>query len=184
MTALSLGPSRRRVAQLLALLIAVPLTIGLVGHLQSDVAAAARSLSPLALQPSTANGAQALSLFVHNLRVVALPLFSAAALSGLRCHLGVRDTLRGLLDAVLCLSLLGNVTLLALSLAGYGLSRLAPWLPHLPVEFAALAIALDVYLTARRPGALSTRLLLVAAVACVVALALAAVIETYATPGA
>jgi ABC-type glycerol-3-phosphate transport system permease component len=184
MSALSLGPSRRRVVQLLALLIAAPLTIGLLGHLQPSVAAVARSLSPLALQPSTGSGAQALSIFAHNLRVVALPLLGAAALAGLRCRPRVRDTLRGLLDAVICLSLVGNVTLLTLSLAGYGLARLAPWLPHLPVEFAALAIALDVYLTARGGGALSTRLLLVAAGACVVALALAAVIETYATPGA
>jgi hypothetical protein len=184
MSALPFAASPIRAVQLLVLLIAVPLTIGLVGHLQPDVAAAARSLSPLALQPSTGNGAQALSIFVHNLRVVALPLLGAAALAGLRFHPGIRDTLRALLDAVLCLSLVGNVTLLALSLAGYGLARLAPWLPHLPVEFAALAIALDVYLRARRPGSLSSRLLLVAAVACGVALALAAVIETYATPGA
>lgn len=184
MSALPLAPLRTRPAQLLVLLIAVPLTLGVLGHLQPDIAAAARSLSPLALQPSSGSGAHALAIFTHNLRVVALPLLGAAALAGLRCHPQPRDTLRGLLDAVLCLSLVANATLLALSLAGYGLQRLAPWLPHLPVEFAALAIALDVYLTARRPGALSTRALPVAAAVCTVALALAAVLETYATPGA
>ncbi|HMJ35203.1 MAG TPA: hypothetical protein VK501_14930 [Baekduia sp.] len=184
MSALPLAAWRIRAVQLLVLLMAAPLGLGVLGHLQPDVAAAARSLSPLALQPSTGSGTQALSIFAHNLRVVALPLLGAAALAGLRFHPGIRDPLRAVLDAVICLSLVGNVTLLALSLAGYGLGRLAPWLPHLPVEFAALAIALDVYLTARGPGALSGRLLLVAAAVCVVALALAAVIETYATPGA
>jgi ABC-type glycerol-3-phosphate transport system permease component len=184
MSAVPLPSCCARAVRLLALLITAPLIVGVLGHLLPHVATTARSLSPLPLHPSRGSPAQAFSIFTQNLRVVALPLLGAAALTGLSRHRQSRNMLRALLDAVLSLSLVANLTLLALSLAGYGLERLAPWLPHLPVEFAALAIALDIYLTARRPGALSTRALLGAAALCTAALALAAVIETYATPSA
>jgi hypothetical protein len=52
---------------------------------------------------------------------------------------------RALLDAFLGFSVAANAVILALSLGGYGLGRLAPWRPHLPVEFAAMALALATY---------------------------------------
>ena len=85
-----------------------------------------------------------------------------------------------LLDALVALGLAVNAGLVGLALGAYG-SALLPWLPHVPLEWAALAIGLAAYLRARR---LAPRVRDVASAGAlaVVPLVLAAAIEAWATP--
>jgi hypothetical protein len=121
------------------------------------------------------------ALWLHNLSAVTLPLLGAAALSALGCSAGTWRTVRALLDALLAVGGAGNLLILAVSVAGYGPLRLARWLPHLPFEFAALAIGATAYLVARRVPLRPVELT-AAAAAAVVLLGVAALLETYGVP--
>jgi hypothetical protein len=88
---------------------------------------------------------------------------------------------RALLDAFLAFSLAANLVLLATSIAGYGVARLARWIPHLPCEFAAPALTGAAYLLARRAPLPARQLLLTAALALVL-FEIAATLEAYAVP--
>jgi hypothetical protein len=154
-------------ARLLAVLLLPPLALGLLLGLQGDVGAWARHLLPLSFHPRTPTTHRALALYTHNLRVIATPLLGALLLSGLRSRGKNLRGPRALLDAFLGFSALSNAALLTISLTGYGLGRMASWLPHLPFEFGAVAVALTTYLGARR-RALPASQLLGAAAICVV----------------
>jgi hypothetical protein len=173
----------RTSARLLALLLFGPLAAGLLIGLSPALDADARRLVPLALTPGHPTLSQAAAILAANLRVVALPLLGAVALNASRAKPGRAIDVRALLDAFLGFGAVANALLLALSLGGYGLGRLVPWLLHLPVEFAALALALATYLAARRQP-LSAAHLAAGAGLSGALLALAAVLETYGTPHA
>lgn len=87
---------------------------------------------------------------------------------------------RRLLDVVAAAVVLGNAAFVGMALGAYG-DRALPWLVHLPLEWAALATALAVYLAARRrPIGLDPILLVGAGLAGLVVAA--AFTESYLTP--
>ena len=120
-------------------------------------------------RPSTGGVA---GIALANLRVLGFLLLASLATAQRR--------LVPLLDALVALGLVVNVGLVGLALGAYG-SALLPWLPHVPLEWAVLAIGLAAYLRARR---LAPRVRDVASAGAlaVVPLVLAAAIEAWATP--
>jgi hypothetical protein len=184
MNALPLPPGALRTStQLWALLLFGPLAAGLLIGLAPALAAAGRRLVPLALAPGHPTLSQAAVILAANLRAVALPLLGAVALNAVRARRPRAIDVRALLDVLLGLSVAANALLLALSLGGYGVGRLAPWLPHVPIEFAAMAVALATYLAARRRPVSAAQLAVGAGLSGAL-LAVAAVLETYGTPHA
>ena len=81
-------------------------------------------------------------------------------------------------DAALALGVLVNTALVGAALGAYGARMAVAMLPHGPVELAAYALALALYLHARR-HALSVRRVAATAAACLSLLAVGAVLETF-----
>jgi hypothetical protein len=113
-----------------------------------------------------------LEIWTTNLR--ALVLIGCAAL------VARRPALRSITDGLLAAAVGANAALVGAALGAYGPS-LSPWLAHVPLEWAGLAIALGAYARARHlrmdGRELARRLGLAALV-----LAAAAALETWATP--
>src|SRR5262249_42884805 len=154
---------------------------GLLLGLWPQAGAWARHQVPLGFAAPPARIADALAIYLHNARVLATPLLGAALLSWLGFRGRSLQPARALLDVFLACSVAANLALLTLSVAGYGPRRMALWLPHLPCEFAAIAVAISTYLIARRRP-LHCAHLAAALTACAVLLVAAALLETYALP--
>jgi hypothetical protein len=171
----------RSVAALLVLLVAVPLVTGAGLRLIPGMADDARTLVSLALLPSRGTPAQAIALFFTNITAAGAPLAGAALLTALS-HRGKSIVFpRALLDAIFGLGAASNAALLTVAITGYGLPRLATWLPHVPLEFGALALSLSLYRQARARETCLPQLALAAGCVLVV-VAAAAAVETWATP--
>ena len=91
-----------------------------------------------------------------------------------------RRTLQTLGEAVLCGLAAANTVLVGAALGAYGSRMVRAILPHGPVELAAFALALALYLQGRR-RALPVRYLVTTGTISVMLLAGAAVLETYVT---
>jgi hypothetical protein len=166
---------------LVLLILVAPLATGSGLHLLPAASSAARSVLPLALIPHAGTPAQAVGLFYANARVTVAPVVGAALLVALSRSGGSIVVPRALLDAYFAVSTFSNAATLTVALAGYGPLRLLTWLPHVPFEFAGFALALSTYRTARTRSVTTERLLVTAA--CILlAVAAAAVIETWLTP--
>jgi hypothetical protein len=134
--------------------------------------AALRGALGFRLGPETASLATAISLLTANAKPAGLLLLGALA---------ARDRLiRPIFDVLLAALLATNMALIGAALGAYG-PRLVPWLVHLPVELAALAIPAGTYLHARR-ARLRPCVLLATAALTGAALLIAALVETYLTP--
>jgi len=114
----------------------------------------------------------ALALWMANLRVAGFVLLATLAARARR--------LVTALDLLVAACLTVNLGLVGLALGAYG-PRLLPWLAHVPLEWAALAVVLTAYRHARRasPGLLQ---LARAGATAAALLALAAAVEAWATP--
>jgi hypothetical protein len=136
----------------------------------------ARDELRLALAPASAPAAtRMLSVALTNAFAAGWPLL-LALLDG--PHRAIRAVHRALIAGWLAV----NVIPVGAAIGAYG-TRILPYLPHLPLEWTAIALALAGYLHARRrqaPG----RALLAPALGLAVVLIAAAAIETYATPHA
>lgn len=117
----------------------------------------------------------AVLIAANNLREAAIPF-----LCSLPRLQGRRPRMVG--DAVVGGCLAGNTVLAGSALAAYGPGLIA-YLPHWPLEWAALALALTAWRRARL-GQREPLELVLLAVACGVLLCAAALIETYTVPGA
>jgi len=136
------------------------------------------SSAPAGIPHATLTGTpdEALSIFVHNMRVLAAPLILAAA------RWGTGRTTRAIGDAVVAATLLANPLLVGAALGRHG-TELVPYLPHLPLEWAALSVATGAWLAARRLRLAAHTLVAYAAIATTLAI-VAAVLETVAIPHA
>jgi hypothetical protein len=147
------------------------------------LAALASSLVP-ELGPPTAphptlhaNAREAVAIAVTNARTLAVPLLLCAG----RWHTG-RLT-RHVADIVVFALVSANAAMIGLALGRYP-TRLPAYLPHLPLEDAALAIAAGAWLARRVPpraGTPAPSLASTTALTLVVMIA-AAIVETYAVP--
>jgi hypothetical protein len=147
------------------------------------LAALAASLVP-ELGPATAphptlhgSPGEAIAIAVTNAQTLAAPLLLSAG----RWHTGrVTRHVGDLLVAALVVS---NAAMIGLALGRYP-TRLPAYLPHLPLEDAALAIAAGAWLARRlppRPGSSAPSVSRTAALTLLVTIA-AALVETYAVP--
>jgi hypothetical protein len=120
------------------------------------------------------NFSDALAILANNLRVVAVP-FGVALL-------GLARTRTGRTIGELTVIAVASVNAVPVGLAlGRWQGRLVPYVPQLPLEWAALATSLTAWLQART-GTLTGRQISLLAASTVFALAAAAAVETWCTP--
>ena len=136
------------------------------------------ALAPAGAPHPTLHGTagEAISILSHNLRILAAPLILAAA----RWAAGPITRLLG--DAIVAAILIVNPLLVGAAIGEHGPGLLA-YLPHLPLEWAALSTAAGAWLAARSSRRAAPSLVAYAAAATTLA-AIAAVIETLAIPHA
>lgn len=167
---------RRTAVALAAAMTAAALAVAVVVHLALAVEVRQRLDFGFAGVPATPDAA--LSIFAANTRLLAV-VFAATALTQVQCNERAAALLRGVTDSVLALEVALNTIVVGAALGAYGTRMLAAVLPHGPIELAAFALALALYVRARR-ARLSRRHIAAVATACVSGLALAAALETFA----
>jgi hypothetical protein len=159
----------RTLAAATGLVVALTLLGVLLGVLAPGLAGRGRPCPVLAGTFGTAAG-----IFANNLWLLAVPFalclldYSADRFSR---HIG---------DLIVFVLVADNALRVGIEL-GRWRAQLIPYLPQLPLEWAALTIAASVWLTART-GPMTRRRLAVRATATVLLLATAAAVETWATP--
>jgi hypothetical protein len=130
----------------------------------------------LDLQPSApTTHALLVSRFFGNVRIASLPLLLMFV------GAGRRPGPRAIGDAVVTGTLSLNALLVGAALGVHG-SRLLPFLPHLPFEWAAFGCSAVPWLLGRSGSATRPVDVAAASVTVVLLLAAAAVVETYLTP--
>jgi hypothetical protein len=161
------------------LFVAVPVRIGW--------AAEARALLDFPFAGVPARATTAVSIFVNNAAVLGT-IFAASAIVQSRWILradparaSAAVVVLAAVDTVLALEVAVNVLLVGAALGAYGARMAVAVLPHGPVELAAFARGLALYLNARH-APLAARDAVRVAAGCLAALALAAMLETFAAP--
>lgn len=163
----------RGVLRTYALVWGITLATAAIVAVVPGAAAATRDALQLRLEPTAGDWRAALGYFTTNARVIAVIILAASARSQ-------SGPLGWLLDALVAVVMVGNTSLVGAALGTYG-SRAVPWLVHLPAEWAALAIAAHGF-RHRRASLCSARAGFQQLAAAVLALAAAAVLESFATP--
>jgi hypothetical protein len=138
------------------------------------LAAGARDALDFAFSPTPRSARDVLHIATANARVLAVPLFAAL--------IPARRLGRTLVDTVALAALIPSALTIGIALGAYG-PRLLPWLPHLPIELAAMATAGGAYLRARS-GTGTLGHVLLAGFAGLILVAAGAWTEVFLTPGA
>jgi Stage II sporulation protein M len=172
-------PARLRLRPLAYTLAVLTASTGLGVALELADHRLGASVSP---HPTLRPTAQAIaSIFETNLRVLAAPFL----LIVFRFHTTRAARLTG--DLVIAAILAANALHVGLAI-GRWQTRLLPYLPHLPLEYTAAALATRAWLSARRRGAHGqpgdARATILSAAGAVVLLLAAAVVEVLLTPHA
>lgn len=115
---------------------------------------------------------EAAEIFVNNARLLAAVLVACLVVRSAR-------PLVGLCDVVLLVAAAFHVAFVGAALGAYGQRTLAAMLPHGPLELGAFALALALYLAARREPVSGWRVACIALVS-LAGLALAALLEVFA----
>jgi hypothetical protein len=121
-------------------------------------------------------GGEAAGIFAPNARVLAAPVILAAT------RWGTGPITRGLADAIVIVVVLSSPLLVGAALGRHGTQLLA-YLPHVPLEWAALSVAAGAWLTARHDRPPARTIAAYTALALAFA-AFAAILETLAIPHA
>jgi hypothetical protein len=127
------------------------------------------------------------AILAHNALLLAAILGAASVAQRLQppsvasARGAVAVALLAAIDTVLALEVGSNILIVGAALGAYGAQMLVALLPHGPVELAAFARAIALYLSARQ-SRLPARHVTTIGAACLATLALAAVLETFATP--
>jgi hypothetical protein len=156
---------------------AVALVVGLT------VAAGARQWLVFPFAGLPARPAEAASIFDHNLRAlgaVAGLLLTAQSpyWAGRACGGRLHRAIRGGAETLLGAGIAANVIVVGASLGAYGIRMVTAVLPHGPVELAAYALALALYLEGRKRRLALAHILGIATLS-VTTLALAAALEAF-----
>jgi hypothetical protein len=148
-------------------------------------ARAARGLLRVHFTTVAVTPAEAFSIFAHNalkLVGIAAVLFAVAGFRALRAADGIGSRAERVFiwgyDVIIAGSASFQVVLLGMALGGYGQRQLGELMPYAPVEFAAWALALGLYLRARKEP-VSAREAARALTIALVLLAFAAVLELW-----
>jgi hypothetical protein len=166
---------------------AVTITVAAVGvAVRLALIAPARHWLSFAFTGIPAKPVVAAGIFLHNLRALAavfgaLLIAQARQPTGRGAGVGVGAPHRALPlfgEAVLGVAVAANVVVLGAGLGAYGIRMVCAVLPHGPVELAAYALALALYLEGRTRLLARSHILAVAALS-VSALGLAALLETF-----
>jgi hypothetical protein len=152
--------------------------------IRAGFAASARRWLAFPFRGIPANPGQGASIFVHNLHALAA-VFGLLLIAQSGCWPArgsqpgiVHQMLRRLGELLLGAAVIANVIVVGASFGAYGTRMVRAALPHGPVELAAYALALALYLQGRtRP--LPIRHMLAVAALSISALALAALLETF-----
>lgn len=176
----------RRIALALAIgLTAAACVIAALVHVAC--ATRARELLGFPFAGLTPSPSTALAILAHNTGVLAVVF---AAIVVVRAPwMAARDGARGLLatmilsaiDTLLALQVALNTALVGVALGAYGTRMFSALLPHGPIEVTAYSLALALYLHARRGPITLARFVATGAI-CLGALAVAALLETFAAP--
>lgn len=184
MTAVTIDERRSALAIASGLMLAA---LAVAAVVRVGWAAEARRLLGFGFTGVPARLETAVSIFAGNARLLAA-VFGAILvaqspwLAGRDAAGGaVMSALNAAVATVLALSVAVNVALVGAALGAYGERMAVAMLPHGPLELAAYAHALALYLQARRAPIAARRVLAVGAV-CLAGLALAALLETFAVP--
>jgi hypothetical protein len=180
LTAPSLTTTIRTAGAVAAILTAACGAIALTVHLA--LAAAAREWLAFPFTGIPARPAIAASIFLHNLRALAavwgLLLIAQSALWKADVPGRASLILRRAGELLLAAAVAANLVVVGAGLGAYGTRMLRAILPHGPFELGAYSLAFAFYLQGRRRS-LPLRLAFGVGAFSVVALALAAVLETY-----
>ena len=137
------------------------------------------ALAPGGTPHATLHGSagEGAGILLHNLRVLAAPVI----LAGARWAEHRATRLAG--DTIVAAIIVCSPLAVGAAVGRHG-SELVRFLPHVPLEWAALSIATGTWLTVRRGGRLAGRALVAYAIAVLVAAMVAATLETVAVPHA
>lgn len=146
-----------------------------IATLSPSIAAQVQDTFVLTFQPLPANLAEVGRIFARNTATISIPIALAYILSPWRSpQRGVFAT------GFVFLLFLPNLVIVGLAAGAYG-SRLFAYLPHLAVEWAAVAVAATTWVIALRRPLSGAQLATVGGLNAVV-IAVGAFIETYAGP--
>ncbi len=134
-----------------------------------------KSFLQLKLSTNTPTVSAAVSIWFHNLRVLAAPLAVAVIFKPHQSRVARFGW--GVWVAAIAII---NVVTVAGAVAAYG-TKLLPYLPHLPLEFLAVAVSIHAWITATRQQLTRTQILTYACWIPTI-LAIAATVETCLTP--
>jgi hypothetical protein len=171
------GGRRLACAALLSSLTLWSITLSGAGLVRLTAQAPARRLMHLQLRPAsnpTPSLAHVFSIAAHNLPICAWPLLIGSL--GLRG----RSSWRRALDVTVAACALANVLPVAVAIGGYG-RALLPYVPQVPLEWAALALGYASWTVQRRNPLTCTQRLVLAAVISLLLLG-AGALETYGVP--
>jgi hypothetical protein len=175
----------RHAAALATIIAASTIAVALLVHLA--VAGPARRLLDFPFAGLAARPETALSILATNLRLLIATLAATVIVQSPWCvpRNGQRSVVGTLvvsaLDALVALQSAFNVCIVGVAVGAYGSRMAAAMLPHGPLELAAFALALALYIQARR-GPLPPRRLAAVAPSCIALLVAAAALETYVVP--
>jgi hypothetical protein len=173
----STSPWLKRAARYPAVTVAA--AIAAITLLCAIAAAIAPRLGPACSPHPTLHGtpSEAAAILIHNARTLTLPLLLCAG----RWHTGRVTRHAG--DLLVATLIIANAALVGVALGRYS-GELPAYLPHMPLEDAAVAIAAGAWLAHRlhpRAGVPAPSLARAAALTLVLVIA-AAIVETYAVP--
>lgn len=160
-------------ARVYAALWALTLLAAAAVSAHAPLAAAVRAGLGFDLQPRAGTAAEAVDIATTNLRVVGGLVLAAVAVSA-------SPAMRRVADPVVVLVCAANAALVGVAIGAYGGAAIR-WLPHLPLEWAALASAVTLYCGARTSPRRPTAVVLHVVVGAVFVVAAAAV-EVFLTP--
>jgi len=169
------GPrTARTLAGCLAALWGLTILAALFVAATPALAANVRDMLALPLTATPGSAGEALDILTTNARV--LGAIALAALSARHAR-----PLVPALDLLVVTLAAGNATLVGAAIGAHG-PPAAPWLAHLPIEWAALATGLTGYCQARRPTHLPAHTTGVLIALTAILLTLGAIVESFAVP--
>lgn len=172
---MTIAHARRSAATTLLALWSATLLSALLVAFTPDLSDAARSLLHARLTATSTSGAvdQIVALVMHNAGIACWPLLLGSLISP-------RGRFAALGDITVAASLALNALLVGVALGAYG-QTIVPYLPHLPFEWAALALGSSGWWTQRTVSLAPHQIALIATVACTLLL-FAAALEVLAVP--